>query len=398
MTLAIAPHTAHRPARDQVALRGLFLFGLSMSVLTQAVYNLLPRGVGDLFEMTMFGTAVLLFILMPFNRRLSAGVFLSYAALVILLLVSALMTDMDARARYYIRSVMMFVTFAVALWGPYLRIEREDLRGAYRITLIAGALVIAQALLFDPLIVGGKARLAPFAGGADGLHPSAYSAFGMLLLLLYVGRPAARRARALHWVICLGLAYVVVMYQVRTVYLLALVLGGLLLYKRGRVGKTGFFSTLSLMFALLIFAGMGILLQVVDANTLADISSGRTLAYGERLQLIAGRDWGELLFGTGAGSDFMRGQTRWLYEEKNSHNDILMVLIENGLFGFALIMFVLIGMAFRMPRTALVLYLAYLSTSLISNGLLMRPSAGGVYVFLFTLLFALENSKTKDQI
>ena len=114
-----------------------------------------------------------------------------------------------------------------------------------------------------------------------------------------------------------------------------------------------------------------------------EISSGRTSAYEERLDLIAARPPLEFLFGTGPGSEVLPS-TIWWWEAKNSHNDFIDLTIQVGVVGLTLFL-LLLAVTWRMlDDVRLPLYMAFVVSSLFSNGLLARP-----FIAVLFLAFAL---------
>jgi O-antigen ligase len=116
---------------------------------------------------------------------------------------------------------------------------------------------------------------------------------------------------------------------------------------------------------------------------LMQLSSGRTIAYGERLDLIGDRPFLELLFGTGPGSEVLPS-TVWWWEPKNSHNDFIDLAIQIGLVGLTLFVLLLAIIWRALDETRIPLYVMFVMSSLFSNGLLARP-----YIAVLFLAFAL---------
>ena len=82
----------------------------------------------------------------------------------------------------------------------------------------------------------------------------------------------------------------------------------------------------------LFFAGILAVASFVSTEELYYWGSGRIGTYVHRIDLLAGRDLGSLLVGTGLGSDWFRSYT-WLSTEKNAHSFYFSDLIEIGIVG-----------------------------------------------------------------
>jgi hypothetical protein len=111
---------------------------------------------------------------------------------------------------------------------------------------------------------------------------------------------------------------------------------------------------------------------VVNYSEISEFSSGRSDAYSERLEIIANRAPINLLFGTGVGSEMMKS-TVWWWEDKNSHNDFIDITIQTGIVGLLLTVAMLCLAAAQLDRYQLPLFLSFVISSAVSNGLLGRP-------------------------
>lgn len=131
-----------------------------------------------------------------------------------------------------------------------------------------------------------------------------------------------------------------------------------------------------------------ILFFTLSANfDLNKYSSGRVTMYEEKYQMLQEYDAIDYLFGKGRGADFIT-TSDWWYEEKNSHNDLLTFLVENGVPYALLFLLLLLSIVFNTGKLRLLfaaLVFGYLCTSLLSNGIALRTTAG--YVIFITLAF-----------
>jgi len=112
--------------------------------------------------------------------------------------------------------------------------------------------------------------------------------------------------------------------------------------------------------------------EVANQTELSELSSGRTEAYPERLDMIASRSPLTLIFGTGVGSEITTSSV-WWWAVMNSHNDFIDITMETGIVGLALTAAMLCLAAAQLDRYQLPLYLSFVISSTVSNGLLSRP-------------------------
>ena len=130
-----------------------------------------------------------------------------------------------------------------------------------------------------------------------------------------------------------------------------------------------------------LFLFLGYLVLDLDLNKL---SSGRLSMYEAKIEMIKNFNVIEILFGKGAGSDLIDIDVWW--GERGSHSDFITYIVENGIlymFGFVLFVSSLIPLFKKVNIVFLSIIIGYFFSSLISNGLAIRPLAG--YVF-FTVL------------
>ena len=174
-------------------------------------------------------------------------------------------------------------------------------------------------------------------------------------------------------------------YAVRTPLLLYLVFIIIALYT-----KSNFFKLLwvkLLVFLPLLILAFFLLLDIDIDN----ISSGRITMYGDKFEMLSGYSVIEFLFGRGYGSDLIVTE-KWWYDEKGSHSDYITYVIENGILYFMLFLLLIVSIIPNFRRLNLIFFsliVGYLITSLISNGIAVRPLAG--YVFFTVLAYVYSN-------
>lgn len=122
--------------------------------------------------------------------------------------------------------------------------------------------------------------------------------------------------------------------------------------------------------------------------------------YGQKLEMLKSYNIVEYTLGKGAGSDFIRTES-WWYAEKGSHSDFITYTIENGVLYtlcFSLLMFTIMPQFKKVNLLYLSLIIGYYVSSLISNGVAVRPLAGYVFftVLAYIYLDVISRKKTTE--
>lgn len=266
----------------------------------------------------------------------------------------------------------------------YFGLEQKIVLPRLLVILCVSILLAAlwTAATGKPVDYAGTMRPATFTGGPEGVHSSGYvvtAAFIGVIALWQRGWLGTRRAL----VLAIPLLALIAAYQVRTTWLMvaAFVITCLIQHWR-RQARDGSWLLLPVGGVLVLLVGMAF----SDDVDLMHLSSGRTSAYEERLELIVHRPTPELLFGTGPGSEVLPS-TVWWWEAKNSHNDFIDLTIQIGLVGLALFALLLAVMWRVLDEARIPLYVMFVMSSLFSNGLLARP-----YIAVLFLAVALVPS------
>ena len=149
--------------------------------------------------------------------------------------------------------------------------------------------------------------------------------------------------------------------------------------------KHAFFKYMifKVLFFLPIIIFLGILIS--DTDALNKFSSGRLDMYSDKLKLLFNSSIFDFLLGKGYGSDLITTET-WWWKEKGSHSDFITFVFENGI----LYLLSFIGLILSLLKNKkfpniiiLSLLTGYLISSVISNGMAIRPLAA--YVFFIVL-------------
>jgi len=152
----------------------------------------------------------------------------------------------------------------------------------------------------------------------------------------------------------------------------------------------------ALWLKLIINIPLIIALFLFFVGDLNKFSSGRLVMYEAKYKMLQGFSFLEFIFGRGKGSDFIRTEY-WVYEAKNSHNDILTFLVENGIpYALLFLFLVFLLIMIKGPKIKIIytgILIGYLTTSFLSNGLVIRPIA--CYVFFIVLAYILTSSEKR---
>jgi hypothetical protein len=283
-------------------------------------------------------------------------------------------------------------TGSLRLWFPLLIAAAVVLRpqlisartaGWVAIALILGGAAISFAhgsqLLYD------TTRLSPFTGGAvDGIHSSAF----VLAISVIILNEVRRQGLMPIWIVlpAIGVA-VLMMWELKVATAIVL----LLVY----FGWGGIAAARSVT-ARLSVVGLALIAVIAIFNTRAQdlvtapygshsvtadsLSSGRLGGWQGRLDLIDSRNVGLLVFGSGIGSDLLSLSSAWGGSDKDSHNDLLAMLFNQGLLGLIVWVIVIVLLAKLAGPSGWPIVAAFAVTSGLSNALYSRPM---IEVFLW---------------
>lgn len=131
------------------------------------------------------------------------------------------------------------------------------------------------------------------------------------------------------------------------------------------------------------------ILYNIDLMGYVDIyrmGSGRIGTWLGRIDDFSHRSLLEMLIGSGPGSDVYRG-AMWTYEA-TAHNTFITYLIEYGLVGFVFLLVTIAYLPRLFGKIIIPVLVATIASSLIGNGLLMRPLPMLLYLFAGYLWYA----------
>lgn len=261
-----------------------------------------------------------------------------------------------------------------------------SMKGVHVSTRAAFAVYAAVALAATGLTAmyglydyAGVMRPQPFTG-LDGIHSSAYTVLAALVgTLVLRWRGAISRIQA--FLVGTPLFLVFVAYQVRTTWIMILAFLLVVAIARAyrRTDPVRFVAILGLTIGLVWLTVPLLTTIVLPSTDLATLSSGRTNVYFERLAIIYQRPLPVALWGSGLGTDAFSSST-WWWEQKDSHNDFLHIIIEQGIFGFVALLLILGSTMRRVGVYGVAVLAGLIAGAMISNALLERPLLAVLYL------------------
>ncbi len=208
------------------------------------------------------------------------------------------------------------------------------------------------------------------------LHTSSYLIVVCAALALYLFE-AGRLGRRL-FVALLLFSVVLVFYGwgVRTSMVAALAFGAVVLVQRTRLAPVAMFVALAVGLALAFMPLLFGLIHLPSWDEMVELTSGRFSMWVQKIDILANSSLFEWLFGHGEGSDWIVSEV-WWWSAKDSHNDFIRLLNQQGLLGLGAVIGVLVVWAGCFPRgVALPLLAALVASTAFSNGIMFRPQAG----------------------
>ena len=174
-----------------------------------------------------------------------------------------------------------------------------------------------------------------------------------------------------------GFSVVLVFYGwgVRTSMVAGRAFGGVLLVQRRPMAPLALFvmlaAGLAAAFEPLLFG----LVHLPSWDEMVELTSGRFSMWLEKIDILANSSLLQWLFGHGEGSDWIVSEV-WWWSAKDSHNDFIRLLNQQGVLGLGAVLAVLAVWSRSFPPgVAAPLLAALVASTAFSNGIMFRPQA-----------------------
>ncbi len=207
------------------------------------------------------------------------------------------------------------------------------------------------------------------------LHTSSYLVVVCAALSLYLFEAGHLSRRLFIAQLLFSLLLVFYGWGVRTSMVAAVAFGGVVMVQRMRMAPVvmfvGFAGLLTLAFVPLLFG----LIHLPSWDELVEVTSGRFSMWLQKIDILANSTLLEWMFGHGEGSDWIVSEV-WWWSAKDSHNDFIRLLNQQGVLGLGMVLAILaVWAAAFPPGVALPLLAALGASTAFSNGIMFRPQA-----------------------
>lgn len=241
------------------------------------------------------------------------------------------------------------------------------------LALIWGLVIVALIFLPPSLNRGGELFWPVYFAS---LHTSSYLVVVCAALSLYLFEAGELGRRTLIGLLVFSVVLVFHGWGVRTSMVAALAFGIVVLIQRTRLAPVALFVLvvvgLAAAFVPLLFG----LIHLPSWDEMVELTSGRFSMWLQKIDILANSSLSEWLFGHGEGSDWIVSEV-WWWSAKDSHNDFIRLLNQQGLVGLGAVLAVLAVWARSFPPgVAAPLLAALVASTAFSNGIMFRPQAG----------------------
>lgn len=208
------------------------------------------------------------------------------------------------------------------------------------------------------------------------LHTSSYLMVVCAGLSLYMYEAGHMGKRLLLGLIACSFVLVFVGWGVRTSMVAAAAFGLVYGLQRWRLLPILLFVAVALGLASAFVPLLFGLVHVPTWDEMVELSSGRVSMWAEKMDILANSSLLEWLFGHGEGSDWIVSEV-WWWSAKDSHNDFIRLLNQQGVIGLGCVLGLLAVWARLFPPgVAAPLLAALVASTAFSNGIMFRPQAG----------------------
>ena len=241
------------------------------------------------------------------------------------------------------------------------------------LALIWGLVIVALIFLPPSLNRGGELFWPVYFAS---LHTSSYLVVVCAALSLYLFEAGELGRRTLIGLLVFSVVLVFHGWGVRTSMVAALAFGIVVLIQRTRLAPVALFVLLVVGLAAAFVPLLFGLIHLPSWDEMVEVTSGRFSMWLQKIDILANSSLSEWLFGHGEGSDWIVSEV-WWWSAKDSHNDFIRLLNQQGLVGLGAVLAVLAVWARSFPPgVAAPLLAALVASTAFSNGIMFRPQAG----------------------
>ena len=241
------------------------------------------------------------------------------------------------------------------------------------LALIWGLVIVALIFLPPSLNRGGELFWPVYFAS---LHTSSYLVVVCAALSLYLFEAGELGRRTLIGLLVFSVVLVFHGWGVRTSMVAALAFGIVVLIQRTRLAPVALFVLLVVGLAAAFVPLLFGLIHLPSWDEMVELTSGRFSMWLQKIDILANSSLSEWLFGHGEGSDWIVSEV-WWWSAKDSHNDFIRLLNQQGLVGLGAVLAVLSVWARSFPPgVAAPLLAALVASTAFSNGIMFRPQAG----------------------
>lgn len=243
-----------------------------------------------------------------------------------------------------------------------------------RVTLALIWTLVVVALIFLPpsLNRGGEPFWPVYFAS---LHTSSYLVVVCAALSLYLFEAGQLGRRVFIGLLVFSLLLVFFGWGVRTSMVAALAFGVVVVLQRVRMAPVMMFVGLAAVLAVAFVPLLFGLIHLPSWDEMVEVTSGRFSMWLQKIDILANSSLLEWLFGHGEGSDWIISEI-WWWSAKDSHNDFIRLLNQQGLVGLGAVVMILVVWAQAFPPgVALPLLAALVASTAFSNGIMFRPQA-----------------------
>lgn len=234
-------------------------------------------------------------------------------------------------------------------------------------------LVIGALIVLPPSLNRGGEPFWPVYFAS--LHTSSYLVVVCAALSFYLFEAGQFGRRLLIGLVGFSVVLVFYGWGVRTSMVAALAFGAVLLVQRRPMAPLALFVMLAAGLAAAFVPLLFGLVHLPSWDEMVELTSGRFSMWLQKIDILANSSLLQWLFGHGEGSDWIVSEV-WWWSAKDSHNDFIRLLNQQGVLGLGAVLAVLAVWSRSFPPgVAAPLLAALVASTAFSNGIMFRPQA-----------------------